>query len=162
MGAILNKPWGGAYMGNVKILDTSTHWETQPLPDAISIQDNFNLGSKKIVYKNCDDLIIFQGLLTFLEKFSAGKQYILFNAPTGYSLGGVQGVTVGSIDNFVFSDSKHSSGWSTTNISYNLSISNNQLLITMNDSTDNGSYGFDNAGDLDLTEFRVLITKNKS
>ncbi|MQM78812.1 hypothetical protein [Lentilactobacillus buchneri] len=149
-------------MDNMKILDTSTHWETQPLPDAISIQDNFNLGSKKIVYKNCDDLIIFQGSLTFLEEFSAGKQYILFNAPTGYSLGGVQGATVGSINNMVFSDSNHSYGVSTTKISYKLSISSNQLLITMVDSTDHSYYGFKDAGDLDLTEFRVLITKNKS
>ena len=162
MGAILNKPWGGAYMDNMKILDTSTHWEAQPLPDAISIQDNFKLGSKMIVYKNCDDLIVFQGLLSFHEEFSAGKQYILLNAPTGYSLGMIQGEDVGSIPNMVFSDSNHSYGTSTTRISYNLSISNNQLLVTMNDSTDNSSYGFNYAGFLDLTEFRVLITKNKS
>lgn len=161
MGAILGQPWDGGYLSGDKVLDTDIFWETQPLPDSVTNTNNLKLGSAVIPYKNLGDLIIFQGTLRFNKGFKAGQQYLLFTAPEGFTINNIEGSAVGRINNTVWlGPGQTVGGMSTKDIPYQLSIMNNKLVVTMNDDTDSGGYGFWYAGNLDVATFRITVLKN--
>lgn len=160
MGAILNgQKIHGAYLDGKPVFGNSD-WTLSTLPSGISnIDGGSTIPKNSIGYQIVAGMIIFSGGLSFDTTFSSGQQFTFWTAPDDINLSSIEGAKHGELGNFVWLDSGHGGAMSIKSIPYILDVSQKNLVVTMNDSTETNGREFDDVSTLDLASFRIKITE---